>query len=61
MAPVVAALAVLASPAAAGAGTTWLQYHGGATHSGNDTSEPALLPIHQAWTVGLDQNVYGQR
>src|SRR6476646_1128910 len=52
--------AVGAWPAAAGAGSSWPQYHGNAAHTGNDTTEPALLPAHRAWTANLDQNVYGQ-
>ena len=47
-------------PAAAGAGDTWPTYHGNAARTGNDTSEPSLLPAHRAWTTGLDQSVYGQ-
>jgi polyvinyl alcohol dehydrogenase (cytochrome) len=45
---------------AANAASTWPVYHGDGAHTGNDTSAPALLPSHQAWKTGLDQNVYGQ-
>jgi len=56
----IAAALVVGWPAAAGAGSSWPQYHGNAAHTGNDTSEPSLLPAHVAWTTNLDQNVYGQ-
>jgi len=45
---------------AANAASSWPIYHGNAAHTGNDTSEPALVPSHQAWQTNLDQNVYGQ-
>jgi outer membrane protein assembly factor BamB len=45
---------------AAHAASTWPTYHGNSAHTGNDTTEPALLPSHQAWKAALDQNVYGQ-
>ena len=51
---------LFAGPTAAGAGDTWPTYHGDAAHTGNDTTEPSLLPAHRAWTTNLDQNVYGQ-
>jgi outer membrane protein assembly factor BamB len=56
----IGALTLVGWPAAAGAGTSWPTYHGNAAHTGNDTSEPALLPAHHAWTTNLDQNVYAQ-
>ncbi len=46
--------------AVANAASSWPVYHGDGAHTGNDTSEPALLPSHQAWKTSLDQNVYGQ-
>src|SRR5258708_2638596 len=42
------------------ASSSWPVYHGDGAHTGNDTTEPALLPAHQAWHTDLDQNVYGQ-
>ena len=56
------AVAVLAGPMAAptSAGPTWPTYHGDATRTGNDTSEPALLPVKPAWSTSLDGAVYGQ-
>jgi polyvinyl alcohol dehydrogenase (cytochrome) len=56
----IAVLALVGWPAAAHAGSSWPTYHGDAAHTGNDTSEPSLLPAHLAWTTNLDQNVYGQ-
>jgi polyvinyl alcohol dehydrogenase (cytochrome) len=56
----VALLTVAAAPTVARASSTWPVYNGNAAHSGDDTTEPALLPAHHAWTTGLDQNVYGQ-
>jgi outer membrane protein assembly factor BamB len=53
-------LITAASSLAAGASSSWPTYHGNAAHTGNDTTEPALLPAHHAWSVHLDQNVYGQ-
>ena len=38
----------------------WPVYHGNAQRTGNDTSEPALLPAHQAWARHLDAAVYAQ-
>jgi outer membrane protein assembly factor BamB len=55
----VAAMFAVAS-GAAGAVSTWPVYHGNPAHTGNDTSEPALLPAHQGWSATLDQKVYGQ-
>jgi outer membrane protein assembly factor BamB len=45
---------------AAQASNSWPVYHGDGAHTGNDTTEPALLPSHQAWRTTLDQAVYGQ-
>jgi outer membrane protein assembly factor BamB/ribosomal protein L24E len=42
------------------AASTWPVYHGTADRAGNDTSEPALNPLHTAWTAPLDGKVYGQ-
>jgi polyvinyl alcohol dehydrogenase (cytochrome) len=56
----VAALCLVGWAAAADAGTSWPTYHGNAAHTGNDTSEPSLLPAHRAWSTNLDQSVYGQ-
>ena len=54
------ALVIAASAAPALALTTWPVYNGNAQRTGNDTSEPALLPIHQAWSRHLDGAVYAQ-
>src|SRR5436305_13847827 len=58
----VAGVAAIVTVGSAGAGavSTWPVYHGNAAHTGNDTSEPALLPVHQGWAATLDQKVYGQ-
>ena len=56
----VALLTILAAPTVAHAASTWPQYHGNAQHTGDDTTEPPLLPAHHAWTTALDQSVYGQ-
>ncbi|HEX4492046.1 MAG TPA: PQQ-binding-like beta-propeller repeat protein [Acidimicrobiia bacterium] len=55
-----ALLTVFANASVAQAASTWPQYHGNAQHTGVDTTAPALLPAHHAWTTGLDQNVYAQ-
>ena len=57
-----AALAVVLAlgAAPAGAGSTWPTYNGNPQRTGNDTSEPALLPAHTAWTRHLDGAVYAQ-
>ena len=54
------ALVIAASAAPALALTTWPVYNGNAQRTGNDTSEPALLPEHQAWSRHLDAAVYAQ-
>jgi outer membrane protein assembly factor BamB len=51
---------LIAAMPAAGASSSWPAYHGNRAHTGNDTTEPSLLPAHQAWTSHLDQNVYAQ-
>ncbi len=56
----VAATVLLIAPVGAYAASTWPTYHGDAAHTGNDTTDAGLLPVHHAWTTGLDQNVYGQ-
>jgi len=58
----VAALALVIATGAtpAFAGSSWPVYHGNAQRTGNDTSEPALLPAHQAWSRHLDAAVYAQ-
>jgi hypothetical protein len=55
---VVLALVLGATPAFAG--SSWPVYHGNAQRTGNDTSEPSLNPLHQAWAAPLDGNVYAQ-
>jgi polyvinyl alcohol dehydrogenase (cytochrome) len=61
LATAAATLALVGWPSAtANAASTWTTYHGNAAHTGNDTTEPALLPSHQAWRTTLDQSVYGQ-
>src|SRR3954463_2295922 len=59
---VAAAVSILlaATSAPAFAGSSWPVYNANAQRTGNDTSEPALLPIHQAWTRHLDAAVYAQ-
>ena len=54
------ALGLAAGAAPAYAGSTWPVYNGNAQRTGNDTSEPALLPAHQAWSKSLDGAVYAQ-
>jgi outer membrane protein assembly factor BamB len=58
----VAALALVIATGAtpAFAGSSWPVYHGNAQRTGNDTSEPALLPAHAAWSHHLDGAVYAQ-
>jgi PQQ-like domain len=58
----VAALAIVLTATAvpAFAGSSWPVYHGNAQRTGNDTSEPQLLPAHQAWKRPLDAAVYAQ-
>jgi polyvinyl alcohol dehydrogenase (cytochrome) len=54
------ALVFALSGSVASAGPVWVVYHGNAARTGNDTSEPALLPLHQAWKAALDGSVYAQ-
>jgi hypothetical protein len=54
------ALVLTAGAAPAYASSTWPAYNGNAQRSGNDTSEPALLPATQAWTHHLDGAAYAQ-
>ncbi|HYL52688.1 MAG TPA: PQQ-binding-like beta-propeller repeat protein [Acidimicrobiia bacterium] len=42
------------------AGSSWPVYHGDGQRTGNDTTEPGLLPLHGAWSATLDGAVYGQ-
>ena len=42
------------------AGSSWTTYHLDAARTGNDTTGPGLLPIHQAWSATLDGKVYAQ-
>ena len=61
--PILAAvmtLVLVAGAAPAFGGATWPVYNGNAQRTGNDTSEPALLPVHQAWSHNLDAHVYAQ-
>jgi outer membrane protein assembly factor BamB len=51
---------VVASSLPASADTEWPTYHHDAARTGNDPSEPALLPIAQTWSAPLDGAVYGQ-
>ncbi|HWS45396.1 MAG TPA: PQQ-binding-like beta-propeller repeat protein, partial [Acidimicrobiia bacterium] len=44
----------------ASAVSTWPVYHLDNQRTGNDTSEPALVPTHAAWSAGLDASVYAQ-
>ncbi len=53
-------LVLVAGAAPAGAGSTWPVYNGNAQRTGNDTTEPALLPVHTAWSHHLDGAVYAQ-
>jgi polyvinyl alcohol dehydrogenase (cytochrome) len=55
---VLSALAALAAPASADA--VWPTYHRDAARTGNDSSEPALLPIARTWSAAMDGAVYGQ-
>jgi polyvinyl alcohol dehydrogenase (cytochrome) len=54
------ALVVVVGAAPAFAGPTWPVYNGNAQRTGNDTTEPALLPATQAWNRHLDGAVYAQ-
>src|SRR5436190_20322466 len=45
---------------AAYAGSTWPTVTGNSQRTGNDTSEPNLRPLHNAWNVALDASVYAQ-
>ncbi len=61
----VVCLAALAVTLAGGAvpafaGSTWPVYNSNAQRTGNDTTEPALLPATKAWTRQLDGAVYAQ-
>jgi outer membrane protein assembly factor BamB len=42
------------------AGSTWLTATGNTQRTGNDSTEPSLLPLHNAWNVAMDATVYGQ-
>jgi polyvinyl alcohol dehydrogenase (cytochrome) len=44
----------------ASATSTWTGYHGGASRTGDDPSEPRLDPAHTAWRAALGGAVYGQ-
>ena len=55
-----ASLSMVMSTGVASAGPSWLTYHGDAARTGNDTTEPTLLPIRSAWSSTLDGAVYGQ-
>jgi outer membrane protein assembly factor BamB len=52
-------LLVASAPAAYG-GSTWPVYHGNNARTGNDTTEPSLVPLHPAWSRPMDGAVYGQ-
>ena len=54
------ALVLAVGVAPAFASSSWTVYHGNAQRTGNDTSEPALLPAHQAWSHHVDGAVYAQ-
>jgi polyvinyl alcohol dehydrogenase (cytochrome) len=54
------ALVLMAGATPAVGASSWPVYHGNAQRTGNDTSEPALLPAHQAWSHHLDAAVYAQ-
>ena len=45
---------------AAFAGSTWTTVAGNARRTANDTSEPNLRPLHNAWNRPLDAAVYAQ-
>ncbi len=60
VAVVAAAFVVIASTATSSAGPVWPTYHGDAARTGNDTTEPNLLPVGPAWRATLDGAVYGQ-
>jgi outer membrane protein assembly factor BamB len=51
---------VLGAMGTANAGVSWPVYHLNNQRTGNDVSEPSLLPLHGAWTRALDGAVYGQ-
>jgi hypothetical protein len=42
------------------AGSSWPVYNSNPQRTGNDTTEPALLPAHLAWAHNLDGAVYAQ-
>jgi polyvinyl alcohol dehydrogenase (cytochrome) len=54
------ALVIVVGAAPAFGGSSWPVYNGNAQRTGNDTTEPALLPAHQAWSHHLDAAVYAQ-
>jgi outer membrane protein assembly factor BamB len=45
---------------AAYAGSTWLTAADNTQRTADDTTEPGLLPLHNAWNAALDATVYGQ-
>jgi outer membrane protein assembly factor BamB len=45
---------------AAYAGSTWLTAAGNTLRTADDTTEPNLLPLHNAWNAAMDATVYGQ-
>ncbi len=57
----VGALGILLATAVPAFGSpSWPVYNGNAQRTGNDTSEPALLPVHHAWSRPVDSAVYAQ-
>ncbi|HUI47433.1 MAG TPA: PQQ-binding-like beta-propeller repeat protein [Acidimicrobiia bacterium] len=53
-------LTIASGTTAAFGAPSWPVYNGNAQRTGNDTSEPVLLPIHGAWSHTLDGAVYAQ-
>ena len=54
------AVALTFGTSAAYAGSTWPTVAGNSQRTGNDTSEPNLRPLHNAWNAALDAAVYAQ-
>ena len=54
------ALVLVFGSGAAYAGSNWPTVAGNSQRTGNDTSEPALRPLHNAWNAALDATVYAQ-
>jgi polyvinyl alcohol dehydrogenase (cytochrome) len=54
------AVVLVVGAGAASAGSSWTTVALNPQRTGNDTSEPRLRPLHNAWNASLDAAVYGQ-